>query len=306
MAAAILALVTTTITSADTITLRTLLREMVSAEENAMLPEVPYRCLQESSHDRRSVSPGAPGWFANEDGYGIIRTDTVQGRREQVLLDCHAPGVITRFWLTTLRKDGTLRFYFDGETEASLTLPAYDLSLMPVPDIIGSLVMRHTSYTPTGKGGETMFLPLPFAKGCKVTWEDAPGVAPSLAALPHLVAGTVGAAAHLLRGAALLLGIVPDKLPGSDNYRMGWAHNYSLPREISIDTAGNICQRPYIGLKSLRTATTVSWSACASAPRDFVRQTPHAPRDAGKDSCPPMERRRSRSADTPISAGTPH
>lgn len=85
----------------------------------------------------------------------------------------------------------------------------------------------------------------------------------------------------------LLLGIVPDKLPGSDNYRMGWAHNYSLPREISIDAAGNICQRPYTGLKSLRTATTVSWSACASAPRDFVRQTPHAPRDAGKDSCPP-------------------
>lgn len=39
-----LALVTTTITAADTITLSTLLSEMVSAEESAMLPEVPHRC----------------------------------------------------------------------------------------------------------------------------------------------------------------------------------------------------------------------------------------------------------------------
>lgn len=42
----------------------------------------------------------------------------------------------------------------------------------------------------------------------------------------------------------ILLGIVPDKLPGERNYEMGWAHCYSLPREISLDADGNIRQKP--------------------------------------------------------------
>lgn len=179
--ASVFALAATLAASAqhDIITLATLLHELTSPEANASLPERPYRCLQSSSYDRHSVSPDSDGWFANEDGYGIIRTDTIDGRTERVMLDTQRPGVITRFWITTLRKNGTLRFYFDGERNASLVVPAYDLSLLPIRDIIGGLVLRHTSYTPQGKGGETCFLPIPFAHSCKVTFEDAPGIAPS-------------------------------------------------------------------------------------------------------------------------------
>lgn len=50
----------------------------------------------------------------------------------------------------------------------------------------------------------------------------------------------------------LMLGIVPDKLPGDINYKLGWAHCYSLPREISLDSEGNLLQRPYEGLKQMR------------------------------------------------------
>ena len=59
-------------------------------------------------------------------------------------------------------------------------------------------------------------------------------------------------------GKTLLLGIVPDKLPGAENYKMGWAHNYSLPRELSLDANGQIVQQPYSGLTAMRTETTVS------------------------------------------------
>ena len=59
------------------VTLDSLLDEMISVEESARYPLVPYRCLQVSSYDRSSVSPDSPGWFANNDGYGIVCTDTV-------------------------------------------------------------------------------------------------------------------------------------------------------------------------------------------------------------------------------------
>ena len=59
-------------------------------------------------------------------------------------------------------------------------------------------------------------------------------------------------------GKTLLLGIVPDKLPTQTNYEMGWAHNYSLPRELSIDANGQLIQKPYSGLSAMRTTTTFS------------------------------------------------
>ena len=53
----------------------------------------------------------------------------------------------------------------------------------------------------------------------------------------------------------LLMGIVPDKLPTQTNYEMGWAHNYSLPREITLAADGTLVQKPYSGLSGMRTST---------------------------------------------------
>ena len=56
-------------------------------------------------------------------------------------------------------------------------------------------------------------------------------------------------------GKTILLGIVPDKLPTQQNFEMGWAHNYSLPREISLDSNGQLVQKPYSGLTAMRSNT---------------------------------------------------
>lgn len=61
-------------------------------------------------------------------------------------------------------------------------------------------------------------------------------------------------------GKTLCLGIVPDKLPTSVNMQMGWAHNYSLPREISLASDGCLVQKPYSGLAAMRTATSYKYS----------------------------------------------
>ena len=44
-------------------------------------------------------------------------------------------------------------------------------------------------------------------------------------------------------GKTILLGIVPDKLPSDENYKLGWAHCYSLPREISLASDGTLVQK---------------------------------------------------------------
>ncbi len=62
-------------------------------------------------------------------------------------------------------------------------------------------------------------------------------------------------------GKTIALGIVPDKLPSQDNYELGYAHTYSLPREWSLDASGNLCQKPYEGLTALRSGAGFSKAA---------------------------------------------
>lgn len=59
-------------------------------------------------------------------------------------------------------------------------------------------------------------------------------------------------------GKTIVLGIVPDKLASIDNWRLGWAHCYSLPREWSLSADGTLLQKPYEGLTGMRTATMFS------------------------------------------------
>lgn len=164
--------------SRQDVTFVSLLDEMVDYDEAARWPQMPFTSHLESSHDRRSVSPDSAGWFANSDGFGIIRVDTVDGRRENVLFDQDGPGVITRFWLTTMDKRGTMRFYFDHSNEAQWEIPAYDLMRCGLP-VGKALLQEHPNYTPDAKGGNTLFLPIPYADGCKVTFELPDSVVPS-------------------------------------------------------------------------------------------------------------------------------
>ncbi len=53
-------------------------------------------------------------------------------------------------------------------------------------------------------------------------------------------------------GKTIAMGIVPDKLAGDHNLRLGWAHNISLPREWSLSEDNKLIQRPYSGLEALR------------------------------------------------------
>ncbi len=56
-------------TQKKTITLESLLDEMVSTEAFCKYPDPYYTCNQASSHDRRTVSKDSLFWYGNNDGY---------------------------------------------------------------------------------------------------------------------------------------------------------------------------------------------------------------------------------------------
>lgn len=158
------------------ITAESFLEELISIEESACYPVIPYTSKQVSSHDRRSISPDQPNWFANNDGSGIERIDTIQGRIEKVMFDEQGPGVITRIWITSADKQGVVRFYFDGAAEPEWTLSSYDLMNFNIPGLGKGLIIPHPNYETKGKGGNTLFLPIPYSQSCKITYEEQPNI----------------------------------------------------------------------------------------------------------------------------------
>ena len=165
------ALLAATCAHAD-VTLESLLGEMTDYAAVALWPEPEFTCKQASSYDRGTVAPDKPGWFANSDQNQFIRTETTQGRTEKVMLDADGPGCIVRFWLTTDRnKQGVLRFYLDGAAEPALAFPAYDL-LSGDLKIGPPLIQPHPGYRPDSNGGNNCYLPIPYARHCKITWEE--------------------------------------------------------------------------------------------------------------------------------------
>ena len=159
-------------TRAD-VALEALLGEMTDYAAVARWPQPEFTCKQASSYDRATVAPDKPGWFANNDQNQFIRVETNRGRTEKVMLDADGPGCIVRFWLTTSgNKKGTLRFYLDGAAEPALSFPAYDL-LGGGLKIGPPLVQPHPGYRPDGNGGNNFYLPISYAKHCKITWEEA-------------------------------------------------------------------------------------------------------------------------------------
>lgn len=157
----------------STINLDTLLDEMLDRDGMTRYPESGYVQKQVSSYDRRSIAPDQEGWFANVDGGGYERLDTVGNRLEKVMFDEKGPGAITRIWMTTKDKYGVLRIYLDGAEEPQIVIPAYDMKRFPM-DVPAGLSLTHTHYVTAmdGVGGNSFFLPIPYSKSCKVTFEE--------------------------------------------------------------------------------------------------------------------------------------
>ncbi len=157
------------------VSLESLLEEIVNFDSVARWPDPSYTCRQASSYDRRRKGPDQPDWFANNDFSQFDQVLEQNGRRQYVLMDADGPGAVVRFWLTTTdKKQGALRIYLDGAANPVIEYPAYDL-LSGSLDAGPALATAHPGYTRSGQGGNTLYLPIPYARHCRITWEEADG-----------------------------------------------------------------------------------------------------------------------------------
>ena len=169
-----LALVFFTSCTSKKVSLETLLLEMTDREAIACYPDPEFTLKQYSSYDRATVAPGDPDWFANWDRSMFIRTDTISGRKEYVMMDAEGPGAIVRFWMTFAGQNsgkGILRIYFDGDTIPAIEGTAFAVlsdSLLTHEPLSAS-VSDSTDYQ---HRGHNLYLPLPYARRCRVTYES--------------------------------------------------------------------------------------------------------------------------------------
>ncbi len=144
---------------AQPISLDSLLKELVSRDTLARLPDPPYVCTQSSSYDRASISPDKPGWFANDDSRQFLRSENNAGRTEWVMLDQDGPGAIVRIW--SANPAGVLRIYLDGANQPSIEAP--------MADVLGGKWKAPAALSYEAARGWNLYLPIPYSQHCKVT-----------------------------------------------------------------------------------------------------------------------------------------
>jgi len=169
------------------VTLQSLLKEMTDRDSLARLPVNSYSCRQVSSWDRQQTDPkNGQAWFANHDYEQFMRTEENEGRKEWVIMDDKGPGAVTRFWtpLFDNRDKQIIRFYFDGASSPTITVPlneflsGRDFVKPPLAFISWNemdLLEQRKPEIKRNRGiGGDLYLPIPFAKGCKITLDSLP------------------------------------------------------------------------------------------------------------------------------------
>ncbi len=170
----IISLVLFTSCSRKAITMESLLHELTDRESLARYPEPEYTVRQFSSYDRATSQPGDETWYANWDRSMFIRIEEQNGRKEYVMFDSEGPGSIVRFWMTFAGDNsglGILRFYLDNQEMPAIEGTAFDIlsgnGLTQYP--LAASVSEETAYE---QRGHNLYLPIPYGKHCKITYES--------------------------------------------------------------------------------------------------------------------------------------
>ena len=194
--------------SPPVVTTETLLYEIMNLWGLARWPAPTYQTVQFSSFDRRSTTPEAPGWFSNADGFGrepiagfmkTLRKPGKDGTGLYLVAEVQGPGAIVRGWSAGM--GGILRVYLDPDADAAgpkseIRNPKSEIpnpkSQIPNPKSLvwegpayDFLARRSAHFLRTAAveldAGDAFsqqdadYLPMPFARGLRVTWEGKLG-----------------------------------------------------------------------------------------------------------------------------------
>jgi len=166
---------------ASEITTATLLREMWDLDTLARMPDPPYRTVQFSSYDRRSVAPDAPDWYANADGFGgepipgfasVLRVPGDDGVGLYLVAEVEGPGAIVRGWSAGM--GGTMRVFLDGANAPAFEGSGYDFLARRLETLL------HASDIDLDCGDafrqqDADYFPISFGRSLRITWEGKLG-----------------------------------------------------------------------------------------------------------------------------------
>ncbi len=146
------------------VSLASLLEEMVDRDAAARFPNPAYTCRQQSSFDPKTKSPAdREGWFANADWSHFRRSEMHEGREESVMLDAVGPGAVVRIWTTAFNPRGTIRVYLDDNAK-----PAIEER---VDRLIGGEGLVGRPFSAVQARGMNFYLPIPYARRCVITYD---------------------------------------------------------------------------------------------------------------------------------------
>jgi len=159
--------------NAQQVTIQSLLKEMACRSCLARYPFPVYASLQASSYNRESTARDAPGWFADSDGTGFIRTEEKNGKTEWVVMEHDGPGTITKMWAPYFYYGGlddlegpNINIYLDGSVTPVISENYFKL-------ITGKGSVPAPFAEVTARAGDC-YLPIPFTKSCKITFDKKP------------------------------------------------------------------------------------------------------------------------------------
>ncbi|MCG8554481.1 MAG: DUF2961 domain-containing protein, partial [Proteobacteria bacterium] len=166
------------------VTLQWMLEQMVDRDRLARFPTLLRpKTLQASSYNRQSKPPvGSPGWFADQDFSGAVRTEG----GERVLMEHRGPGAIVKMWSTYYyqsfgsRRGPIVRIYLDDNPTP--VIEEYLIELLtrnewspadygPVPPKQNSFDVPGVLAGFTARAGN-LYMPIPYQRSCKVTVVD--------------------------------------------------------------------------------------------------------------------------------------
>ncbi|MBS1702811.1 MAG: DUF2961 domain-containing protein [Armatimonadetes bacterium] len=127
-------------------------------------PSPRFTMRQSSSYSPTSKTPGNEDWFANDDYGHYLR----QEGNEYVMADLKGPGAVVRMW--SANPMGTLRMYFDGESQPRVKVNMRDW-VQNLQQQMGSIGPEFAFWA--GPGWD-VYVPMPYEKGVKITMEPGP------------------------------------------------------------------------------------------------------------------------------------
>ncbi|HEY2350614.1 MAG TPA: hypothetical protein VGH64_16455, partial [Puia sp.] len=168
------------------VSLTSLLSEMSDPRSLAEDPNPSYQSFQSSSWDREELKgKDTKEWFANKDYDNYIRKEKNGKRTEWVIMDAKGPGAITRWWIPQISFLGNriVRIYLDDNPvpviEENYQKFINGSSFVKWPFAFTSSDEKDAKYQyslPVGhprQMGADFYLPIPFAKACRVTLDDS-------------------------------------------------------------------------------------------------------------------------------------